>query len=762
MSRFLSYGSRFTNAFSSAKGRSLFRVSLSERRQFRFRSNFEASGVPPAAAGPPTPSERGSGNNTGSSGDDTGGSGNNTGNGGSDRTRWLLLLSGGATLFTVWLQYRYKQRHQQHQQSQAASSGDDDWSAANERRSQQQQHRGQAQHQSQQQGGDIDERTLFHVLMPSGNVERLEVLTNTRRVRVELRQAMPVSAGGTAHTSYELSIGDLPLFERHFDEAQAALGLGPLQPVPVRYSQDRVAQLADLLWAAVPTLAIVGLLVFGTHRLAGGLGKNNPFSMGRISNKKVTKTTDLEVRFKDVAGVNEAKQEVMEFVDFLKQPQKYKRLGAKLPRGALLVGPPGTGKTLLAKATAGEAGVPFFSVSGSDFIEMFVGVGPSRVRDLFQEAREAAPCIVFIDEIDAVGRARSKTGASNDERENTLNQLLVEMDGFGSAGHAVVVLAGTNRPDILDPALLRPGRFDRQITLDLPDLSGRRQIAAVHLKPLTLSEPLEQCAERLAELTVGFSGAELANVCNEAALIAARHGQTQVTPADLEAAIERVIAGLERRNRILQPHERRTVAYHEAGHAVAGWFLANTDPLLKVSIVPRGSTALGYAQYQPLDRHLVSRAALADRMVMMLGGRVAEQLFIGRISTGAADDLDKATKQAYAQVGQYGMSSAIGALAYPAADEDTGTLTVERPYSQQTARLLDKEARLLVQAAYARCTALLTDKRALLEQVAERLLAREILVRADLEALLGPRPSVRGVYSADAANHSPDSTAIAS
>ncbi len=399
--------------------------------------------------------------------------------------------------------------------------------------------------------------------------------------------------------SYYFSIGSVEAFERQLEEAQKELGIPTHERIPVAY-HDEISTFSTLLHFA-PTLLLGGLLFYISRRATGGSSKSGGlFSIGKSRAKLFNKENDVNVRFKDVAGMDEAKEEIMEFVNFLKRPERYEALGAKIPRGAILSGPPGTGKTLLAKATAGEASVPFLSVSGSEFVEMFVGVGPSRVRDLFASAKKHAPCIIFVDEIDAIGKARGKGGSfgGNDERESTLNQLLVEMDGFGTKEH-VVVLAGTNRPDVLDPALMRPGRFDRHITVDAPDVSGRRQIFMVHLRPLKLSPDLparEDLAQRLAVLTPGFSGADIANVCNESALHAARHGGESIGEADFESAIDRVIAGLQRKSRVLSQHEKRTVAYHEAGHAICGWFLEHADPLLKVSIIPRGSGALGYAQ----------------------------------------------------------------------------------------------------------------------------------------------------------------------
>eukprot|EP00879_Flechtneria_rotunda_P002988 GHRR01003206.1.p1 GENE.GHRR01003206.1~~GHRR01003206.1.p1 ORF type:complete len:552 (+),score=200.64 GHRR01003206.1:1409-3064(+) len=444
----------------------------------------------------------------------------------------------------------------------------------------------------------------------------------------------------------------------------------------------------------------------------------------------------LQVTFRDVAGCDEAKQEIMEFVDFLNHPEKYKELGAKIPKGALLVGPPGTGKTLLAKATAGEAGVPFLSISGSDFMEMFVGVGPARVRDLFTQARSQSPSIIFIDEIDAIGRARGRgaMAGGHDERENTLNQLLVEMDGFNTTT-GVVVLAGTNRPDILDKALLRPGRFDRTISIDTPDIKGREEIFRVHLAKLKLEKPLTHYSERLAALTPGFSGADIANVCNEAALVAARANSSNVTMQHFEAAIDRVIGGLEKKNKVISPEERRTVAYHEAGHAVVGWFLEYAEPLLKVSIVPRGTAALGFAQYLPNENLLLTKEQLLDRVCAALGGRAAEEVMIGRISTGAQNDLEKVTQMAYAQISVYGMNERVGLVSFPPRQE-----AFDKPYSQETAQLIDQEVRAFIDGAYQRTVALLREKKEVVDAMAQELLKSEVMNLEAVERLLGKRP----------------------
>lgn len=470
---------------------------------------------------------------------------------------------------------------------------------------------------------------------------------------------------------------------------------------------------------------------------AGGGGGPNIFSIGRARAQVFDKDTKVNVSFKDVAGLEEAKEEVMEIVDFLKNPTKYTNLGGKIPKGALLIGPPGTGKTLLAKAVAGEAGVPFFSLSGSDFVEMFVGVGASRVRDLFKQAKEKAPSIIFIDEIDAIGRARGKNHiqSSNDERENTLNQLLAEMDGFGTDG-GVIILAATNRADILDSALMRPGRFDRQISVDRPDIVGREQIFSVHLRPLTkLGTDVD--AHKLALQTPGFAGAEIANVCNEAALIAARRNKELVEMSDFQDAIDRVIGGLEKKNKIISPEEKKIVAYHEAGHAVAGWFLEFADPLLKVSIVPRGVAALGYAQYLPKEQYLYRTEQLLDSMSMTLGGRAAEQIFFDKVSTGAQNDLERITKLAYGMITHYGMSKKVGQVSF---NDPTGEYGYQRPYSEKTAELIDEEVRSMIDAAYQRTIDLLTDKKKEVEAIALELLTKEIIFKSDIERIIGARP----------------------
>ncbi|KAJ3342945.1 AAA ATPase afg3 [Gonapodya sp. JEL0774] len=579
-------------------------------------------------------------------------------------------------------------------------------------------------------------------MLEKGFVDHL-VVVNKNMVRVYLRSDAPMvrsaGPGNLAGVSrYYFSIGSVESFERSLELAQRELGIPPRDRIPVTYTSEVSA--ASIVLNVAPTLLLVGVLIWLSRRAAGGGGGGNQgiFGIGKSRAKMFNQEQNVKVKFKDVAGMDEAKEEIMEFVKFLKDPGTYERLGAKIPKGAILSGPPGTGKTLLAKATAGEAGVPFFSVSGSEFVEMFVGVGSSRVRDLFSNAKKQSPCIIFIDEIDAIGKARGRGGAfgGNDERESTLNQLLVEMDGFETSEH-VVVLAGTNRPDVLDSALLRPGRFDRHIAIDRPDIKGRVEIFKVHLKPIKTTEDLDRLSRKLAALTPGFSGADVHNVCNEAALIAARAMADLVTEKHFEQAIERVIAGLEKKSRVLSPEEKRIVAHHEAGHAVAGWFLQHAHPLLKVSIIPRGVGALGYAQYLPKEDYLHSTEQLSDMMCMTLGGRVAEHLFFDSITTGAQDDLQKVTRQAYAQVMTYGMSS-FGPLSFGRSDDREGQM--QKPYSEETARLIDEEVRKIIDGAFKRTQQLLLEKKGEVEKVAMRLLEKEVLNRDDMVDLLGERP----------------------
>ena len=471
------------------------------------------------------------------------------------------------------------------------------------------------------------------------------------------------------------------------------------------------------------------------------MGGSQLFNIGKSKASLFDKENRVKITFADVAGLEEAKQEVVEVVDFLKNPQKFTRLGGHIPKGVLLVGPPGTGKTLLAKAVAGEAQVPFFSLSGSDFVEMFVGVGAARVRDLFKQAKEKAPCIIFVDEIDAIGRSRGRgniTGA-NDERENTLNQLLVEMDGFNTDS-GVIIMAATNRPDILDKALLRAGRFDRVIAVDKPDLREREAIFHVHLKKLTLAPDVTP--ERLAEQTPGFVGADIMNVCNEAALIAARSNKDAIDLQDFNDAIDRVIGGLEKRNRLISPGEKKIIAYHEAGHALCGWYLEHTDPLVKVTIIPRGVAALGFAQYLPLERYIVDTDHLEDDLTMTLGGRAAEEIVFGKISTGAQSDLERVTRLAYAMVTYYGMNTEIGNVSFSNNEEYNFT----KPYSEALAQRIDEEARKLIQQAYERAKNLLRQRRSQLEAIAQALLEKEVIYKSDLEKLLG-EPAAHTIHS---------------
>ena len=491
-----------------------------------------------------------------------------------------------------------------------------------------------------------------------------------------------------------------------------------------------------IFWNIAPFLLLIAIWMFIMRRMSGGGGPGgagNVFNVGKSKAQLFEKGAN-RITFKDVAGQAAAKQEVEEIVEFLKQPQKYTELGGKIPKGALLVGPPGTGKTLLAKAVAGEADVPFFSISGSDFVEMFVGVGASRVRDLFRQAKEKAPCIIFIDEIDAVGRARGKNPSmgGNDERENTLNQLLTEMDGFGS-NSGVIILAATNRVDILDKALLRAGRFDRQIYVDLPDLNERKEVFGVHLRPLKLDNTVD--VDLLARQTPGFSGADIANVCNEAALIAARHSKTSVGKDDFLAAIDRIVGGLEKKTKVMTAAEKRAIALHEAGHATISWFLEHANPLIKVTIVPRGR-ALGAAWYLPEERQITTKEQMLDEMCATLGGRAAEEVFIGHISTGAMNDLERVTKQAYGMIAYAGMSDKLPNLCYYSNDE----YTFNKPYSEHTAELIDQEVQKMINEQYARAKALLLEHKEGHNQLAELLIEREVIFAEDVEKIFGKRP----------------------
>lgn len=494
---------------------------------------------------------------------------------------------------------------------------------------------------------------------------------------------------------------------------------------------------AAFLWQVLPIALLIGFWIFISRRMtggAGGMGGGNIFSVGKSKAQLFEKGSPVKITFKDVAGLAEAKQEVQEIVEFLKEPQKYTDLGGKIPKGALLVGPPGTGKTLLAKAVAGEANVPFFSLAGSDFVEMFVGVGASRVRDLFRQAKEKAPCIVFIDEIDAVGRARAKAAAmgGNDERENTLNQLLTEMDGFGS-NSGVIILAATNRVDVLDKALLRAGRFDRQIHVDLPDLNERKEVFGVHLRPIKIDETVD--VDLLARQTPGFSGADIANVCNEAALIAARHGKKFVSKQDFLDAVDRIVGGLEKKTKITTEAERRSIAIHEAGHASISWLLEYANPLIKVTIVPRGR-ALGAAWYLPEERQITTKEQMLDEMCATLGGRAAEDLFLNRISTGAMNDLERVTKQAYGMIAYLGMSEKLPNLCYYNNDE----YSFNRPYSEKTAELIDEEVKQLINQQYERAKQILSQHREQHNQLAQLLIDKEVIFAEDVERIFGKRP----------------------
>lgn len=503
------------------------------------------------------------------------------------------------------------------------------------------------------------------------------------------------------------------------------------------YSYDNKKEddfLSMLLWNILPIIVLVGLWVFIMRRMSGGGGPGGVFNVGKSKAKMYEKGGELNITFKDVAGQEGAKQEIQEIVDFLKNPQKYTELGGKIPKGALLVGPPGTGKTLLAKAVAGEAGVPFFSMSGSDFVEMFVGVGASRVRDLFTQAKAKSPCIIFIDEIDAVGRARSKNPSmgGNDERENTLNALLTEMDGFGT-NSGVIILAATNRADILDSALLRAGRFDRQIHVDLPDLNERKEIFMVHLAPVKIDESVD--IDFLARQTPGFSGADIANVCNEAALIAARHNSQSVGKQDFLDAVDRIIGGLEKKTKVMTADEKRAIAIHEAGHATISWFTEFANPLVKVSIVPRGR-ALGAAWYLPEERQITTKEAMLDEICSLLGGRAAEELFIGKISTGAMNDLERVTKSAYGMIAYAGMSDKLPNLCY----YNNTEYQFQRPYSETTAKVMDDEVLTLVNAQYARAKQILAEHKEGHAELAQLLIDREVIFADDVERIFGKRP----------------------
>jgi AFG3 family protein len=591
----------------------------------------------------------------------------------------------------------------------------------------------------------------FQAMLLGNDVDRAEIISNKNMVRVYVKpdslnkdfykkfskkNNQPVKEGQTPTPQFQFTISKPEIFA--IDMRAFYLKHPELKEVDTKNDTegDWVAPALNIL---LPIIAIILIWVLMMRKMgSGGGGAGGPGGIFNIGKSKATlfdKGTRVNITFNDVAGLDEAKVEVMEIVDFLKNPKKYTALGGKIPKGALLVGPPGTGKTLLAKAMAGEAQVPFFSMSGSDFVELFVGVGASRVRDLFKQAREKSPCIIFIDEIDAIGRARGKNAVmSNDERESTLNQLLVEMDGF-SGESGIIVLAATNRPDVLDTALLRPGRFDRQIEIDKPDLKGREHIFKVHLKPIKISQTLD--IFKLAEQTPGFAGADIANVCNEAALIAARKGKDAVDMSDFQDAIDRVIGGLEKKNKIISPDEKRIIAYHEAGHAVCGWFLEHAYPLLKVTIVPRGTAALGYAQYTPKEQYLYNTDQLIDQICMSLGGRASEDIFFNKISTGAQNDLQQITRTAYAMVTVYGMNDKVGNVSfYDPQQENAFT----KPYSEETSKIIDQEVRKLIDQSFERTKKLLTEKKEEVKKLAEALLEKEVLFQSDVETLIGKRP----------------------
>ena len=531
--------------------------------------------------------------------------------------------------------------------------------------------------------------------------------------------------------SVNVKIGSMEALDKFLDEEQDSGNFTG----SISY-EKQTNYFGMIFWNIAPFLLLIGIWMFAMRRMSGGGGPGGAgsvFSVGKSKAQLFEKGAN-RITFKDVAGQAAAKQEVEEIVEFLKQPQKYTELGGKIPKGALLVGPPGTGKTLLAKAVAGEADVPFFSISGSDFVEMFVGVGASRVRDLFRQAKEKSPCIIFIDEINAVGRARGKNPSmgGNDERENTLNQLLTEMDGFGS-NSGVIILAATNRVDILDKALLRAGRFDRQIYVDLPDLNERKEVFGVHLRPLKLDNTVD--VDLLARQTPGFSGADIANVCNEAALIAARHSKPSVGKDDFLAAIDRIVGGLEKKTKVMTAAEKRAIALHEAGHATISWFLEHANPLIKVTIVPRGR-ALGAAWYLPEERQITTKEQMLDEMCATLGGRAAEEVFIGHISTGAMNDLERVTKQAYGMIAYAGMSDKLPNLCYYSNDE----YSFNKPYSEHTAELIDQEVQKMINEQYARAKALLQEHKEGHNQLAQLLIDREVIFAEDVEKIFGKRP----------------------
>ena len=595
---------------------------------------------------------------------------------------------------------------------------------------------------------ETNRQTLIQEYIKNKDVAKIEIIQNKNIAKIFIKESAlsehrheavskPLFGEGlNKGPHYYIKIGTSEVFETKIEEAEESFRLTESERVQIFYNNEQ--SIWDSIWAWMPFIFLIGIWLFFMRRMSGGGGSgpgSQIFNIGKSQAQLFDKDTEVKTTFKDVAGLEGAKEEVQEIVDFLKNPKKYTKLGGKIPRGALLVGPPGTGKTLLAKAVAGEAQVPFFSLSGSDFVEMFVGVGASRVRDLFKKAKDKSPAIIFIDEIDAIGRARGKnqmTG-SNDERENTLNQLLTEMDGFGTNDH-VIVIAATNRADILDRALVRAGRFDRQIFVDLPELNERKEIFEVHLAPLKIEAKLD--LNFLAKQTPGFSGADISNMCNEAALIAARKDKKFVEKQDFLDAVDRIIGGLEKKNKIISKKEREVIAFHEAGHATVSWMLEHAAPLVKVTIVPRGKS-LGAAWYLPEERQITTREQMMDEMCAALGGRAAEKIIFGKVSTGALSDLEKVTRQATAMVTVYGLSDKIGNISYY--DSSGQNSSFNKPYSEQTARTIDEEVRAITEEAYARALQFLEENKESLSKLAHELLKKEVIFREDLETLFGKR-----------------------